>query len=417
MNESIPSTTFERYLALDVHKHYLVVGGVNAQQKIVLPPRRMNFGEWALWRQKHLRLTDAVVLEATTKAWQLYDELEPLVCRVVVAHPGKIKGLGAARVKTDERDALRLAKLLAANLIPEVWVPPMPVRELRALLAHRRRIIKMRTMCRNRLNSVIHRYNLTPPVGLLFSTAHRAWWLALQVSPTEQLRIRQDLATLDHLEPQIAEVNAELERLSTVVPWAEHVPYLMQLPGFGIQVAMTVLAAIGDITRFPDDKHLVGYSGLGASIHDSGETHHTGHITKEGRKDLRWIMVEAARSAVLHDPFWQSEYARLEKRLDTNKAIVAIARKLLIVVWHVWHEHLADRHANPARIAGKLMVWAWDLNDAERRGMTTRQFVRYHLMRLKLGDDLTRFPYGGRERPLASVDEVLALQPELQSAD
>jgi transposase len=148
--------------------------------------------------------------------------------------------------------------------------------------------------------------------------------------------------------------------LSTVAPWAEYVPYLMQLPGFGIIVVMTVLAAIGDVTRFPTDKKLVGYSGLGASVHDSGETHRNGHITKEGRKDLRWItevtlvMVEAARIAVLYDPYWKAQYAPLEKRLGTNKAIVAIARKLLVVVWHVWHERVADRHANVERVASKL---------------------------------------------------------------
>jgi hypothetical protein len=231
------------------------------------------------------------------------------------------------------------------------------------------------------------------------------------------LRIRQDLATLDHLEPEIAEVDVELFRLSTVSPWAEYVPYLMQLPGFGIIVAMTVLAAIGDITRFPTDKNLVGYSGLGASVHASGETHHTGRITKQGRKDLRWIMVEAARIAVLYHNYWKREYARLEKRLGANKAIVVVARKLLVGVWHVLTERVADRHVTPEMAASKLMVWSWNLTDEQREGMTSRQFIRYHLMRLKMGDDLTHFPYGGRARPLASVDEVLALHPELKSTD
>ena len=156
---------FERYLALDVHKHYLVAGGVNAQQQIVLPPRRFDFGEWAIWSAKHLQPTDALVLEATTNTWTFYDQIAPLVGRCVVAHPGLVKVIASARVKTDNRDVLHLAHALAANLIPEVWVPPLAVRELRALLAHRRRLIKMRTMTRNRLNSVIHRYNLTPPHG------------------------------------------------------------------------------------------------------------------------------------------------------------------------------------------------------------------------------------------------------------
>ena len=412
---SVP--TYERYLALDVHKHYVVVGGVNAQQQVILPPRRLDLGEWVVWHTKHLHPTDAVVLEATTNAWTFFDQVAPRAGRTVVAHPGLVKVIASARVKTDNRDVLHLARLLAANLIPEVWVPPQPVRELRALLAHRRRLIKMRTMTRNRLNSVIHRYNLTPPRGELFLPKHRAWWLELKVSLTEQLRIRQDLAILDQLAPAITEVDAELYRLSTVSPWAEAMPYLMQLPGFAIIVAMTVLAAIGDITRFPSAKKLVGYSGLGASVHDSGEMHRTGGITKSERKDLRWILVEAARMAVMHDPTWKARYARLETRLGSNKAIVVVARKLLVVVWHVLHDREADRQAKAERVAAKLMTWSWDLDEEQRGGMTTRQFTRYHLMRLQLGDELTHVQTAGRARPLASVDEVLALHPELQSDD
>jgi len=415
---SVSTSSFERYLALDIHKHYLVAGGVNAQQQVVLPPRRFDWGEWAVWSAHHLRPTDAIVLEATTNVWEVYDDVAPLVGRAVVAHPGLVKVIASARVKTDNRDVLHLARLLAANWIPEVWVPSQPVRELRALLSHRRRLVKMRTMTKNRLNSVIHRYNLTPPQGELFTTPkHRTWWLELNVSPTEKLRIRQDLATLDHLAPQIGELDTELYRLSTVEPWAKAVPYLMQLPGFAIVTALTVLAAIGDITRFPSDKKLVGYSGLGASVHASGETYRSGRITKQGRKDLRWVMVEAARIAVQYDPYWKAAYAPLEKRLGSNKAAVAIARKLLVVVWHVLTASAADRHANPERVAGKLMVWSWNLNDQQRGGMNSRQFVRAHLLRLKMGNDLARFRYGGRARPLASVDEVLALHPELKTDD
>ena len=280
-------------------------------------------------------------------------------------------------------------------------------------------------MTRNRLNSVIHRYNLNPPRGELFLLKHRAWWLELPLSPTEKLRIRQDLATLDHLEPQIAQVGEELFRLSTAAPWAEQVPYLMQLPGFGIVVVMTVLAAIGDVTRFPSAKKLVGYSGLGASVHDSGETHRTGGtlaphasagVTKSGRKDLRWILVEAARIAVIYDPYWKAQYARLEPRLGSNKAVVVVARKLLVVVWHVLHERTADRQAQAERVATKLMEWSRDLNTQQRGGLSSRQFTRYQLMRLHLGDNLAQVQCAGRARPLASPEEVAALRPEVKSA-
>jgi transposase len=274
------SSTFQRFLAIDLHKHYLVIGGVNSRQEVVLNPRRISLQKWPTWAKVNLLPTDAVVLEATTNAWDIYDQIVPLVDRVIVAHPPKVKWIAEARVKTDRHDVLRLAHLLAADLIPEVWVPPIEVRELRALMAYRRRLVQMGTRARNRLHSALHRHNLNPPPGKIFSQKHRKWWHKLDLSPTQRMHIRHDLATIDHVEQQLEEIEEELSRLSTAEPWADQVPFLLQLPGFGLIVTLTVLAAIGDISRFSHPKKLVGYAGLGASIHASGDKHRTGRIRR-----------------------------------------------------------------------------------------------------------------------------------------
>jgi len=178
---------------------------------------------------------------------------------------------------------------------------------------------------------------------------------------------------------------------------------------------MTVLSAIGDITRFPTSKKLVGYSGLGGGVHDSGQTHISGPITKQGRKEMRWALVEAAWIAVETHPFWKQEYHQLAHRMKSTKAIVAIARKLLVIIWHLMTERVADRKANPNMVAFKLMRWSWQLNKLQRGGLTTPQFVRYHLMQLKLGEELTTI---GRAhtKSIASIEEILALKPELRPA-
>jgi len=147
----------KRYVGLDVHKHYLMVGAVNASQEVVLPPRKVSLIEFEGWAKKHLRPTDEVVLEASTDAWYLYDLLEPLVARVVVGHPPLIKLIAAAVVKTDKKDTMTLAKLLSVNMIPAVWVPPTHVRELRALISHRQRLISQQTRLKNRLRSLLQR--------------------------------------------------------------------------------------------------------------------------------------------------------------------------------------------------------------------------------------------------------------------
>jgi len=416
MNSPAKSTS-QRFLALDLHKHYLVVGGVNFRQQVVLNPRRISLEKWPAWAKANLLPSDAVVLEATTNAWDIYDQIVSLVARVVVAHPPKVKWIAEARVKTDRLDVLRLAHLLAADLIPEVWVPPVEVRELRALMAHRRRLVQMGTRARNRLHSLLHRHNLKPPAGKIFAQKHREWWQKLDLSPTQLMRIRHDLATLDHVQGQLAEIEQELSRLSTAEPWADQVPFLLQLPGFGLIVSLTVLAAIGDISRFSHPKKLVGYAGLGASIHDSGEKHRTGRITKRGRKELRWVLVEAAWRAADTHPYWKAQYERLERRSGSTKAAVALARKLLVAVWYVLTQRTSDRHADPDKVAFKYIMWSWKLDDVKRNGLNTRQRTRYHLMRLQLGEDLTHILRGGHRYPIAPGEELRALLPELQAAD
>jgi transposase len=409
-----PLQAWTRYSAIDIHKHYLMIGGIDAHKRIVLQPRRVELHRWLEWAKANLHSTDAVVIEATTNAWVIYDQLVTLVGRVVVAHPAKVKLIADARVKTDKVDVLTLAQLLRADMIPEVWVPPPHVRDLRALLSHRRRLVSLQTTAKNRLQSVLHRLNVRPPEGDLFAQQQREWWDRLDLSATERLRVDQDVATLDHIVPQIAAVDAELRRLSTSELWAEHVPYLLQLPGIALLSAMTILSAIGDITRFGAAKKLVGYAGLGAGVHDSGKTHRDKGITKQGRRDLRFVLIEAARTAVQTHPYWKRAFGRLAKRIGEHKAVVAIARKLLIVIWHVLMAKSADRRADAEQVAFKLMVWSWKLNDEQRGGLTSRQFIRAHLIRLGLGEDLTHITRGGTKRGLATIEEVLALRPELR---
>lgn len=197
--ETAPSPA-TRFVALDVHRQYLVVGAVDIQQQVVLSPRRFGFAAFTEWASIHFTHADAVVLEATSNAWLLYDQLQPLVAEVVVAHPQAVKLIAAARVQTDSRDTIKLASLLAANLIPAVWVPPQEVRELRALVTHRNRLVQQRTQAANRLHSVLHRHNLEPPPGQPFALHQRDWWLGLDLPLAEQLRVQQAMRLSQTLE-------------------------------------------------------------------------------------------------------------------------------------------------------------------------------------------------------------------------
>ena len=166
---------YARYIGVDGHKDYVVIGGINAQLEQALQQRRMSLERFARWAPKNLRETDAVVIEASTNTWTLHDLMAPWAGKVVVVHPPKVKLITCARVKTDKRSVYDLARLLLVGWLPEVWVPPDHVRDLRALVSHRWRLVRTRAAAMNRLHSVLQRNALQAPRGSIFTDKHRDW--------------------------------------------------------------------------------------------------------------------------------------------------------------------------------------------------------------------------------------------------
>jgi len=243
----------------------------------------------------------------------------------------------------------------------------------------------------------------------------QVWWDAQKnISPLEKLQIRQELVLLQEVEKLKGVVDEELERQSTGAVWGKQALQLMQLPGVGFVVAMTVLSAIGDISRFESARKLLGYAGIGAGVHDSGKTHKEKKITKKGRKELRWAMVEAAWRAVRSSPFWKEQYEKYLRRLrKPNQAIVVIARKLLIAIWHVLSKEETDIHASEEDLAYKMLLLSWSLSDEVRQGLSYKQFAKYALLKLGVETDITRFVRKEVPRRLAPREEVLVRMAEL----
>lgn len=402
----------QRYIALDIHKEYVLAGGMNARQEWMLPPRRIEISKFGEWAKKNLCETDAVVIETTTNVWDIYDIVEPLVGHAVVAHAGGVRQIAEARVKTDKEDVKRLIRLLIADILPEVWVPPQPVRELRGLISYRQRLVKTGAVFRNRLQSLLHSHNLVlPEEGLV----NQEWWARQEkISLLEKLQIGQEIALLAEIEKHKAEVDQELGKQSLGEIWGRDAVRLMQLPGIGVVIAMTILSAIGQIQRFESAKKLVGYSGLGAGIHDSGQEHIEKRITKSGRKELRWAMVEAAWRAVGMSPYWKEQYEKYLQRLRRpSQAIVVVARKLLVVVWHILSKEETDEHASEEDLAYKMLLWSWSMSEEARQGLTYKQFAKYALMKLGVENDITRFVRRNVPRRIASREEVLVRMAEL----
>ena len=401
-----------RFFGVDLHKHFLYIAAVNSLQEIIFKPLKITLEKWPDWARDHLLPTDVVAVESTTNSWDFYDGIVGSVARVEIANAGQLPWINKSRVKTDKHDAIKLAKLCAAGLIPQVWVPPAHIREARCLLSHRRRLVGIQTMTRNRLHSLLHRHMLEFPPGCPFSDKNLPWWDSIPLSPTEKILLRHSLEILDHLKPLIAQLDAEIARLSDSPEWRDSMTFTLQIPGFGVNLGLTILSAIGDISRFESPKKLVGYSGLGASVHSSGQTFRQGRITKSGRRDLRTALIEAAWAAVNFDPYWKQEFDRLSQRLIPGKAIVAIARRLLVVLWHILSKRQSYRHLTDTQIASKMMRWSWKVRKHHPETVASRLFIRRRLMTLGVGKNLSSFQYNNLPRALASEEEASALTPE-----
>ena len=385
-----------RYVGIDIHKRHVTIAAVNAQQRPMLSPQKVTVARFDAWASTHLLPSDHVALEATTNAWAFYDKLQPIVAEVSVANTHKLRLIGSSASKTDKHDASVLAKLLAAHLLPAIWIPPVHVRHLRSLTSHRTQLIHQRTATKNRLHALLHQHNRVAPTDDPFCAANETWWAELPLSHIERLQLRHYWLIIHHLNQLLNETEAELAQLSATASWGEAMTFLMQLPGVGLYTGMTILAAIGDITRFPSPQQLVGYAGLGARVHASGDTYHTGKISKQGRRELRTTLIMCAWVAVRWSDHWGAVFHSLAKRIGRHKAITAVARKLLVVIWHVLTKRQLDRHADVHAIARSFMRWSELHHLARSQGLRRLDFVKQRLDRLGILRQVSSFRANGR---------------------
>jgi len=242
-----------------------------------------------------------------------------------LGNPTEIRASAPRRQKTDKRDARQLMKLLLEDRFPQVWLPTVADEDLRQLLLHRCRLVRLRTKVRNQLDAIAKNEGL---VGQRIGTRKgRQQLAALPLSGWYQQR-RQDLfELLDQLERRIVPLNQAVQQAAEERADAQR---LMTHPGVGPVVALGYVLAIGDWQRFPRGKYVASYLGLIPEEDSSSNKRRLGHITKQGNSLVRWLLVEAATKAQQCDPGWHRQYLRLARNKHHGVAKVAIARKLAI---------------------------------------------------------------------------------------
>jgi len=176
----------------------------------------------------------------TTNTWQLYDELVEYAASVMVVHPPHVALITRSQVMNDRIAASILARLLAKGLLVGIWVPPQEVREMRGLVAQRRKMTNLATQAKNRLQAVLQRHHLVAPEGNLFGASNQDWWQSLLIGKLEQLNLQSDLETLQFAEKQVDHMT---EIMAGMAVEQEPIGRLLHLAGFGVVTAVTVAIA------------------------------------------------------------------------------------------------------------------------------------------------------------------------------
>lgn len=340
------------FVGLDLHKKEIEAAIVDQQGRVRLrcrfPATRAGLRAFA---EGHLAPDDQVVVEATFHTWAVAEVLRPYVSEVVVSNPWRTRVIAEARIKTDKVDAQVLAQLLRCDFLPRVWCPDQDTQALRQSTTERAVLCADATRIKNRIHSVLAQRLIEAPPGDLFQGRNRAWLEQLHLDPRGQAALERHVEQLSRVQAEVKQLTDELAREAH---GDERVRLLMTLPGVDFAVAQTLLAALGDVQRFASADRAAAYLGLVPSTSQSGEHCYHGPITKQGRSHARWMMVQAAQSAARHPGPLGVFFRRLAKKKNRNVAVVATARKLVTLAWHLLKNGEPYRYALPSTTEAKL---------------------------------------------------------------
>ena len=332
------------YVGIDVHRKRSQVAVVTEDGQVQLNKNVVNGSEPFLRLIGDLPAGTPVAFEAAFGWSWLADLLEDYGFDAHLVHPLRCKAIASARLKNDKVDAAILAQLLRADLLPEAWIAPPPVRQLRAVLRHRISLVRLGTQLRNRIHAVAADHGYDRPASY-WTGPGRGWLAELDLPPTPREVITDCLAVIDGLAPLVERLDGELHARAKADP---RVKVLTTLPGVGEFTALVMLAEIGDISRFPSARKLASWAGLTPTVRGSDRTVRHGHISKQGSAWLRWAMNQAAQTAK-RSPDFAASYAAIAAKRGKKIATIAVARKLLTRAWHLLSQMQATEPSTPPR--------------------------------------------------------------------
>ena len=357
-----------RAIGVDVHRDFCEVaiaegGGVRSAVQVLTTPAALELFA------RSLAPSDVVAMEATANALAIARIVEPHVARVVLANPKAVKGATGLRAKTDKIDARLLARLLAVGFLAEVWTPDEQTRVRRRLISRRCHLVRQRVREKNQLHATLQRQlNERPPMTDVFGVKGRVWLERQRASLPldEQHTVDACLRQIDFLQREIELVDRQI---AEQVLASDDIGRLMTLPGVSGVTATALMAAVGDVHRFPTADHLVGYLGLSPRVQQSGnEPARHGRISKQGPGPVRGLLVEAAWHAARTTGPLRAFHQRIAAKRGVNIATVAVARKLVVIAWNMLRRGEDYAFARPSLQREKLRRFELMLGAERQQG-------------------------------------------------
>lgn len=310
------------YTGLDIHKKNIYGTMMDKEGKIIEQREFANCKE-----ELELFLCSRptkVVIEACGFWMDTYDNLREMNYNVILAHPGKVEAIASAKMKTDKIDSEILAHLLRCNLIPEAWAPDKQTRNKRDIVRFRSYLVRNRSRYKAKIKFVLLKKGLKYPQSIWKGK----WRQAIE---TLDPKIAAYFRIIDKIDEEVALTDKQISELNKN---SKEVQLLKTVYGISDYAAITIMSEIGDIKRFPTVKKLKSYSGLVPSVYQSGEKCRMGHITRQGSRWLRWILVQCCHVAVRQkDSKLGKYYARLCKKKNKKVAMVATACKMMEIIY------------------------------------------------------------------------------------
>jgi transposase len=318
------------YVGIDLHRRRSVIVRKNAAGEVLEQVRIDNDPVALSLAIENAGPDPEVVLEATYGWYWAADVLQAAGARVHLAHPLGVKAFAYRRVKNDQRDAEDLADLLRMGRLPEAWIAPPAVRDLREVVRHRAKLVALRSGLKAQVHAVLAKEGITIGVSDLFGKRGLQQLDEAPLARAYRMRVVSLLELIDAFDYEI-----ELFRSDIAARLRRDRGYraIQAIPGVGPTFAAVFVAEIGDVTRFPGPAQLASWAGLTPRHRESDTTVHRGHITKQGSRLVRWAAIEAVQKLPV-DSKLRTDRDRVAATRGRNIGKVAAARKLLGLVFY-----------------------------------------------------------------------------------